>query len=153
MYSEKEVFEELQKFLGNSDKEIEAAYQVHRKLMSLIPEEIREESYYRYLPLGGTIGLNIKNYKIYEYSHEKKEAFRIIYPKKDINNLRDRNLEANINFEFMSTPSVLLEVEVDEFKDFTSEQWNSFKLAVEEAHQGKDNPVGNIKNIDINWGI
>lgn len=151
MYLEKDVFKELQEFLNNSDEEIEAAYKVHRKLVSLIPEEIREESYFRYLELGGTIGLNIKNYKIYEYSHEGKEAFRIIYPNTDIDNLKNVDLQPNINFEFISTPSVLLEVQVEEFKKFTNEQWNSFKKGVELAFKGKDNPVGNIRNIDIKW--
>lgn len=151
MYLEKDVFKELQKFLDNSNEEIEAAYKVHRKLVSLIPKDIREESYFRYLELGGTIGLNIKNYKIYEYSHERKEAFRIIYPNTDIENLKDVDLEPDVNFEFISTPSVLLEVKVDEFKKFTDEQWNSFKKAVELAFEGKDNPVGNIRNINIQW--
>lgn len=151
MHSEKEVFQELQKFLNNSKEEIRLAEKVHEKLKSLIPEEIREESYFRYLELGGTIGLNIKNYKIYEYSHEKKEAFRMIYPNTDIENLKNIDLEPNINFEFASTPSVLLELEVEEFERFTDEQWNSFKKAVELAYEGKDNPVGNIRNIDVIW--
>jgi len=151
MYTEKQVFIELQKFLNNSDKEIEAAYKVHRKLLSLIPEEIRDQSYFRYLELGGTIGLNIKNYKIYEYSHDKKETFRIIYPNKDIDNLKSIDLEPNVNFKFISTPSVLLEVQVEEFERFTEKQWHSFVKAVEVASQGKDNPVGNVKNINIVW--
>lgn len=32
-------------------------------------------------------------------------------------------------------------------ENFTHEQWNSFKEAVGLAFQGKDNPVGNIRNI------
>ncbi|HLR20843.1 MAG TPA: hypothetical protein VK087_02440 [Tissierellaceae bacterium] len=151
MYTEEEVFKELQKFLNNSDKEIDSAYKIHRKLVDLIPKEIRKESYFRYLELGGTIGLNVKNYRIYEYSYDKKEAFRIIYPSEDIENLRKVNLEPNVNFKFVSTPSVLLEVQVDEFKEFKDEQWDSFKKAVEIAFQGKDNPVGNMSNINIIW--
>lgn len=151
MYTEEQVFIELQKFLNNSDEEIGAAYKIHRKLMSLVPEEMRKESYFRYLELGGTIGLNIMNYKIYEYSHEGREAFRIIYPNEDVENLRNIGLEPNINFKFISTPSVLLEVQVKDLENFKEEQWNSFKKAVEKTLEGKDNPVGNIKNIDIVW--
>lgn len=151
MYTEKEVFEELQKFINNSDEEIEAAYKIHRKLMSLIPKEIRDESYYRYLELGGTIGLNIKNYKIYEYSHEKKEAFRMIYPNEDLENFKDIGLEARVNFKNISIPCSLLELDVEEFDKFTDTQWNSFKKGLEIAYQGKDNPVGNIRNIDMHW--
>ena len=151
MYTEEQVFIELQKFLNNSDEEIGPAYKIHRKLMSLVPEEMRKESYFRYLELGGTIGLNIMNYKIYEYSHEGREAFRIIYPNEDVENLRNIGLEPNINFKFISTPSVLLEVQVKDLENFKEEQWNSFKKAVEKTLEGKDNPVGNIKNIDIVW--
>lgn len=151
MYSEKDVFERLQKFLNNNDEEIKAAHKVHNKLKSLIPEGLRNEAYYRYLELGGTIGLNIKNYKIYEYSHNKKEAFRLIYPNEDLENLKGVNLGARIDFKNISIPCSLLEVAVEDFKKFTEVQWMSFMKAVNIAYNGRDNPVGNIKNIQIQW--
>lgn len=150
-YNEEQVFIELKKFLNNSQEDIDRAYKIHRKLASLISEDLREEAYYRYLELGGTIGLNMKNYKIYEYSHEGKEAYRLIYPNEDLDNLEETEIEARVDFKFVSAPCVLLEITVEQLEKFKDQNWNSFVKAVDLAINGRDNPVGNIRNIDIEW--
>lgn len=150
MYKEIEVFEEIQKFVGNRKEDVDKAYDVHRQLLKYIPEEVKEECFFRYLELGGTIGLNVGNYKIYEYPHEKTEAFRLIYPKDRLDNFKEVGLEAKVNFEFISTEAVLLEVPVDDFEKFEEAQWTSFKEAIVLAANGKKRDR-NVRNIEIKW--
>ncbi len=150
MYNELEVFEEINKFVGNEKSDVERAYKIHRKLLKYIPIDGRDQCFFRYLDKGGTIGLNLRNYKIYEYPFEKRESFRIIYPIDQVNNLKNVGLEANINFKFISAPAVLLEVKVSDFELFEEEQWMSFNEGMKLAMKGKDYEK-NIRNIDISW--
>lgn len=150
MYNEKEVFEGIQKFLDNSNKQIQLAYNVHRDILSVLPEDLRDIYYFRYLELGGTIGLNMKNYKIYEYHHERNESFRIIYPDDKLEEIKNSNINHNVDFKFISIPCSLLEVPVEEFSKFSENEWNNFKSAVIIASNGKDNDK-NKRNIEIKW--
>ena len=89
-------------------------------------------------------------YKIYEYHHEKNESFRIIYPDDKLEEIKNSNINHNVDFKFISIPCSLLEVPVEEFSKFSENEWNNFKSAVIIASNGKDNDK-NKRNIEIKW--
>ncbi len=149
MYNEEEVFKLIDEFF-DIDRDVDKAYKIHRNLLSYIPEDLREDSYFRYLEKGGTIGLNFNNYKIYEYPHKENESFRMIYPDHKIDELRELNYEPKVDFKFISIPCSLLEVELEDFNKFGEREFNNFREALILASQGKPNPK-NIRNIDIAW--
>lgn len=150
IYTEEEVFKGIKEFLNATDEMIDEAFTVHRKIINILPKDIMDIYYFRYLNLGGTIGLNINNYKIYEYHHEKNHSYRFIYPDDKLDEIKNSDIKCNVDFKFISIPCSLLEIPVEEFNKFTSKEWNNFITAVEIASNGKVNDK-NIRNIDINW--
>lgn len=149
-YTEEEVFLGIKDFLSATDDMIDSAYSVHRQILEILPKELMDDYYFRYLDLGGTIGLNLNNYKIYEYHNEKNHSFRIIYPNSELEELKNSDIEHNVDFKFISIPCSLLEIPVDEFQKFTGNEWSNVKRAVEISSSGKKNNK-NIRNIDIKW--